>query len=215
MGSREAFVEAVEGLRRWTDTVPLNERRGSWDCDYDNWREVHATAITFLADIPFSEWTDAEIDAVLFALARDNECEILRDWIEKRGNETVIAVADFAIAKGEQDARWQVAKALGKLVGLHGVESRLLALVADTDEYVRRISLSSLALVGSARTEELAISTWNNAADDCPWTRMMALWALRQCKSSKYERHRLEAERSAVPYLSDYARKMRTGEIAR
>ena len=93
------------------------------------------------------------------------------------------------------------------------VERLLLALAGDEDEYVRRRALSSLARLGSAAVEELALAAWSKQDAAQEWARMNVLWSLHRIGSPLLARLLVEAETDERPYLSDYARRLREGRL--
>ena len=83
----------------------------------------------------------------------------------------------------------------------------------DENEYVRRRSLRALARLGSLALEELALAAWHRPDDNQEWSRMMVLWCLHRAGSPHLEPLLTEAEQDKRPYLSDFAKKVRRGEV--
>ena len=191
----------VERLREWTATVAADQRRGEWECGYTGWTELYTAWNDFLGAFPPSTWTEAETEGAIYALARDNEVEHLSKSLARLPACEIVHAARVTERVGEPDARWQIAAALGKVAD-HAeerscVEPYLLKLAADPEEYVRRRALESLVRIRSGQAERLALTAWNEAPEDMPWSRMMALWALKQTQSRSFDPLLREAMASA------------------
>src|SRR5690606_5300651 len=68
------LISEVARFRHWAAPYPY-DRGPWWECDYEYRLEVCDVVMRFLHDRPFASWTDEEINAVLYALARDNELQ--------------------------------------------------------------------------------------------------------------------------------------------
>ena len=93
------------------------------------------------------------------------------------------------------------------------VEKLLLIMAADADEYVRRRTLMVLARVNCASTEGLALAAWDEAHPSQEWARMAALWSLHRVQSPVLDALLTQAEGDSRPNLSDFAKRMRRGEV--
>ena len=87
---------------------------------------LHDAVLRFLAGRPYDSWSEAELRAVLYAIARDNEIQHLAREIRERHPELVAPLARAALAVGERDDRWQLAVELGRLGPGAEVEQLLL-----------------------------------------------------------------------------------------
>jgi hypothetical protein len=160
---------------------------------------------------PFDSWAGAEVRAVLYAIARDNEMQYLSREIRQRQPEFIVPLARAAICVGERDDRWQLAVELQDEPSTEA-EPLLLALAQDEHEYVRRCALKSLARRGSPAVEELALQAWHRPDPDQQWARMSALWCLHRIGSPQLDRLLAEAECEEGQYLRAYAERIRRGE---
>jgi hypothetical protein len=153
--ARAQFLQAVDRLRRWADSIPVERRHGEWDSEYPGWPDLYTCWDRFREGTLPSEWTRAETEAILYALARDNEAEHLAGSLAALSTEELVHLVDGAVHGGEEDARWQLAVVLGDVADRHQdrtqLETALFQLAADPAEYVRRRALGSLAHLGSAR----------------------------------------------------------------
>jgi HEAT repeat protein len=203
----------VAWFMQWAAAIPPERRRGEWECDYPRWDDLYDAVLGFVSAVPFASWSAEEVQAVLFAVARDNEVQHFAREIRSRKPETLIALARAAIEGGERDARWQLAEELGQLGQGGEPERLLLTLGHDECEYVRRRSLQSLARIGSPAVEELALAEWQRPDEHQQWARMMVLWCLHRVGSPHLAPLLAAAERDERQYLSDFAKKVQRGEV--
>jgi hypothetical protein len=207
-----ALVSEVERFRAWALSLPSN-RTGEWECDYDSWSSLYNAAFAFFRSRPFETWTDEELRAVLYAIARDNEAEQIVNSLGSEHPELLVLVAEASLGKGERDALWQLGHALGFLKRQGGTEERvLLAMARDEDEYVRRRALGALARLGSPAVEALAMAAWHRKDTDQEWARMMVLWALKQIGSPLFGGLLSEATVDQRVHLREYASRLQRGE---
>jgi HEAT repeat protein len=157
-----------------------------------------------------SSWSEEETQAVLYAIARDNEMQHLAGEIRERHPELIASLARSAIRMGERDDRWQLAVELG-CFGIE-VEPLLLELAKDENEYVRRRALQSLLRIGSPTVEELALVAWQRPDENQEWARMMSLYCLHKLASPRLESLLKAAEEDTRQYLRGYAKRIRRGE---
>lgn len=71
------LLNEVERFRKWADGIPHSERSGEWECNYEPWPALHEAVLEFVDRSPFESWSDAELQAVLYSIARDNEFQYL------------------------------------------------------------------------------------------------------------------------------------------
>jgi hypothetical protein len=211
MGVADLMTE-VGRFREWADAYPSARRNGEWECDYQAWPSLHDAVLGFIAGRPFGSWSEVELRAVLYAIARDNEIEYLARQIRERHPHLVAPLTRAALAVGEPDDRWQLAVQLGHLGPSAEAEQLLLAMARDEHEYVRRRALESLLRVGSPAVEALALAAWHRPDEYQEWARMMALYCLHRLGSRRVEPLLAEAERDPRQYLRGYAERIRQGE---
>lgn len=203
----------IDRFRLWADAQPVNRRSGEWECNYPDWNPLYEVVLLFVTTHPFHEWSSEELAAVLYAVARDNECQVLAREI-RYDPEMLLSLAKAAADCGEPDAKWQLAEDPGQLGhGGREVEQVLVTLACDADEYVRRRSLRALARLRSPAVEKLAWAEWHRADENQQWARMMVLWCLHRIGSSLLEPLLGEAERDDRPDLCSYAKRVRQGEV--
>jgi hypothetical protein len=204
----------VARFQLWAGAIPPECRHGEWECDYDHWDGLYTAVLGFVDAVPFRSWTPEQVQAVLFAVARDNEMQHLAGEIRARHPETLVALARAAVGLGERDAKWQLAEELGQLgQGGGDAERVLVAWSRDEEEYLRRRSLQALARLGSPAVEELALEEWGRPGENQQWSRISILWCLHRIGSPHLPPLLAAAERDERPYLSAFAKKVRQGEV--
>ncbi len=210
----EALKAEVDRFRQWAEGYPVEQRSGEWECDYEEWGRLYEVVLDFVASQPVDSWTAEQMDAVLYTIARDNEMGNIVSILGERHPAILCLLAVAAVEHGEPGARWQLAVELGKSTPFSAdLEALLLKMAGDEDEYVRRRALMVLARFNSQHTEQLALAAWYQAHEHQQWARMAALWSLHRIQSLALEPLRVEAEADPRPYLSDFAQRIRRGEI--
>jgi HEAT repeat protein len=146
---------------------------------YDAVRDVFRT-------IPPQDWTPELQRDVLYALARDNEDQVLLGELVNHP-EALLRLSDAAIACPDREARWQVAHALGQVNDSPAESETLLRhfVIADEEEYVRRRALLALGNRRSPSAEPLALAVWDTAEE---YPRIAAMEVLYQVQSSHLPR---------------------------
>ena len=206
------LLTEVDRFRGWAGNYPPGSRSGEWECDYGHWNDLYAAVLNYVAATPPEAWSDEASQAVLYAIARDNECQHLAHEVRLHHPATLVAVARAALCRGEPDAKWQLADELGHLGGDGGEADRLLLILArDEHEYVRRRALGALARVGSPAVERLALEAWHRPDEHQEWARMMALDCLHRIGSPHLEPLLAEAEWDERQHLRDFAKRIRQG----
>jgi HEAT repeat protein len=195
----------VERFRRWAAATSVQERTPEWEFEYPDWGTLYDAVRIFLASSSAHSWVQGQIDDLLFAIARDNEGEILADEIEEYPD-MLLAWSEMAIFSPEVDAKWQLAARLGKLPSRRGeAESILVKFMDDADEYVRRRALLALGSLKSSRAEELAERAWQTGHE---YQRIAALHVLKELASPKLSEYIRKAEEDGRPHLIHNAREV-------
>src|SRR3954449_13403532 len=154
----------VDGFRIWA----LGDRAdyGEWETEYGEWPAIWDAFRRFVELKPPAQWDAGEWRDVLYAIARDNEDEVIVDDLVERHPDVLIAIAARARQDGEADARLQLAEALGRVdVDRDTREALLLDYYDDHSEYVRRYALNALSEMGSRHTERIALEEWDRPGD--------------------------------------------------
>lgn len=205
---RAALLVEVALFQQWANVSFPNG--GGGECEYGSWDKLYPAVLEFMAAHPFSDWTQEEIAAVLYALARDNEDEFIAKELPE---DLLLQLTQAAIAFGEPHARWQLAVQLGERAVEGELSERLLlALAHDENEYVRRRALNALTSLGSPAVEDLSLEMWERADPSQEYSRMMVLSCLQKIASPKLEALLAEAEKDTRPYLRAAAERIRKSE---
>jgi len=106
-----SLAEEVKRFHEWAENHPKDF--GEWETDYIEWPALRAAADQVLASQALH---DDEIQLLLYALARDNECEFIQASMQEHPDNGM-KVAHAAVECPEPDARWQVAVFLGSQDG--------------------------------------------------------------------------------------------------
>jgi hypothetical protein len=208
------LIAEVDRFREWAKAYPPDQRSGEWECGYTFWGSIYDAVLEFTQARAFDSWSAEELEAVLYAIARDNEIEHLSGEIRRRHPDLLLALAREAIRTGERENRWQLAEELGHVSGAGDAESLLLILARDGDEYVRRRSLKSLARLGSPAVDELALEAWHRADPEQQWARMMVLDCLEMIGSPHLEALLRDAEKDERKYLAEFANGIRMSQAS-
>jgi len=212
---RAALLVEVALFQQWANASFPNRGSGEWECEYGAWDKLYAAVLGFVAAHPFSDWCQEEIQAVLCALARDNESGEIADALEEYSLDLLPPLTKAAIEFGERDARWQLAMVLGRIEARgYEPEQMLLKLAHDEDEYVRRRALDSLTRIGSPAVEDLAIEMWEREDPHQEWSRMMVLSCLQKIGSPRLEPLLSDAEQDTRPHLRATAERIRSEKIS-
>ena len=196
----------VARFKGWAAEIPIATRSGEWECDYSDWKRLWAAAKLLIETVPVAMWTKAMTEDFLYALARDNEVEVIADEFEQR-SEALLELAARAIDSVETDAKWQIAVKLGELSEhIQRAEALLIHLVQDVDEYVSRRALLALGKLKSVMTERFAERAWQTGHE---YQRIAALWALKYQGSSKLGEYLLQAEEDGREYVVRNATEIR------
>ncbi|HWE92899.1 MAG TPA: HEAT repeat domain-containing protein [Tepidisphaeraceae bacterium] len=208
-------VEAVDRFRQWADSHYPGQPTDYWVFNFDGWDELHAAVMHFVENVAMDRWSDEQMHAVLDAIHYDDEHLYLAREIGERRPDLLIPLAKASMKPGSgYAARWQLADQIGRMRDPSPArEEVLLRFAHDEEEYVRRRAIQSLARIGSAAAGPLVLKAWSEETDAQQWTRMMTLWVLHRIGSPRLEDLLAQAERDQRPHLSEYARKVRRGEV--
>lgn len=202
VNEKEELKLAVHNFRAWADANFPAERHGEWELEYDDWESLHQAAKTLLRCE--SDTWDSEIkELLIFVIARDNESEFIAEQLTER---QCLLLAEASIHSDHRDAKWQLAVRLGKFPLTTSLESILLALADDPDEYVRRRALMVLADAGSPRSVPLALNAWESGEE---YQRMACLHVLHRLGSTRLPAYLDLADQDGRQYLVGIAQRIR------
>lgn len=172
--------QQVARFKRWASTA--NQSSGEWECDYENWQELLAAASDCIAAHRDGSIPSGVADDLLYAIARDNECEHIREML--LASPTLLAIlATRAVSLDDADAKWQIAISVAESQ-MPGAANLLRPFLKDQDEYVRRRSLLAFAPFSPKEAEAIAIENLN---DGFEYTRIAALHVLHAVGSNQLD----------------------------
>ena len=163
------MIEEAEKLYREIKAFTLwaNNSFPEWDEEHDNgeWEigvdnhfdEMVSAAAKVITNISFEDADEFLIDAMLFAVARDNECEILADELLKHEG-WFTHLAKRSLNSKYINAEWQFAKRVGKI---EGCRKLIYDFIESEHEYISRMALQTMADIDPEKAEEYAILFWN------------------------------------------------------
>ena len=196
----------IEKFKLWALSYPEDQRGGEWECNYENWGDLHKAVLDFIASTYYQDWTETEIEDLLYAIARDNEIEYLIEEISQIP-ERLLFLSSHALASDEADAKWQMAVKLGGLANhKNDAEKFLLELIKDENEYVSRQALLSLGKLKSSFAEALAEHAWETGHE---YQRIAALWVLKDLESKRLELFLQKAEEDGRLYVLQNANEIK------
>jgi HEAT repeat protein len=181
----------VERFKAWAAVQAKDSCE--WECDYEGWSTFLAAAHAAFAG---ASLVDADIDLILYALARDNECENILDMLEEHPLNGM-SVARVGVTYPDRDARWQVAVFLGTRDDDEG-RSLLRSMVLDEDEYVRRRALLAIVRTDPIFAEDTAL-TWLCAEQE--YARIAALTVLHKVGSPRLKDATERLKDDPSPYV--------------
>ncbi|EIG63868.1 hypothetical protein [Bradyrhizobium sp. WSM1253] len=200
------LAETVSAFRSWADSLPVQQRVREWECNYQQWPAITSAFTAFLDSCLPQRWDASVYKLLLYILARDNEMEILKKELIAKPTH-LLALTRIALDSGEQDARWQLADALGSAELIAGeVEPLLGRLFCDENEYVSRRALLALARRRSKLAEPLAVRAW---ATEHEYQRMAALEVFAACDSPLLSSYLDLALRDGRQHLANIAHALR------
>ncbi len=198
----ELLVNA-ESFRRWANSIP-EPRYGEWECEYEDWPALRATVLRFVYSVPPEAWSGEAVDAVLYAVTRDNEVELLADELVERP-EALRATGRALAASAEADAKWQVGSRLAGIDGARAIPL-LSGLELDSDEYVSRRALLEFGRLRAPVVEHLVDRAWQTGHE---YQRIAALHALADSGSARLRDFLELAEQDGRNYLADNAKEIK------
>lgn len=176
------FFDEIEKFKKWAESyseTPQDERSGEWECDYPSWTIILTEFETFFNNNHYSNWTDTEIDDILYIIARDNECNSIIELISEHP-ETFDFIAKKGLEFYSHDTKWQIVELLYKLDDPKKAELLIEKYISQNIEYVSRMAIKTLGRLNSQLTEKYCEKAWNWEKSDpmSQYQRMMALTVL-------------------------------------
>lgn len=140
---KESLPIILNRFWEWINLTPqlyatASRAQGAQDLNeylFPSWEKMISEAFHLIDKSPEDE---RAIDAILTAMAIDNEGEGILDYIAQNGSEMFInKFIELGVAHGQPHARWQCAELIRRRKPSNG-ERMLLRLMLDPDDYVRK-----------------------------------------------------------------------------
>jgi hypothetical protein len=173
--------------------------------DYEDWESLYKASKAVLQTEPDS-WDSEVKKLLLYVIARDNENGLVMGLLSES---QAFALASFSMAEGEPGAKWQLAVRLGKLPIGDETEQLLLDFATDSDEYVRRRAMMTLADLGYKSAERLVVTAWNTGNE---YQRMAALHVLERLNSAQLNEYLELASADGREYLAKTVERIRDSD---
>ena len=165
------ILQAVSKFKEWESSeYPCYKKYGEWECDYDDWQEIYALVDQWINNV---NWGDEIVDSVLFFMARDNECEIIRGKLSGKPD-IYVKLAKLSLISLHSDAKWQLATLISENNSQDSC-SLLHELWNDKSYYVQRICMMESAKLNSPYSNKMIEWAWLTHDE---YQRISALWSL-------------------------------------
>lgn len=222
MNGAETGVDAIgklyKEIRRFSKWADKNHPDWSEENDNGEWEEGAGSgfdemldaAIHVIAEHDCSDADDRLIDALLFVVARDNECEMIAQELTEH-EEWYELLAGRSVGSKYVNAQWQFAKYLGECKDR--VRELIFAFIESDHEYTSRMALGTMAELDPACAEKYAVSFWNRGkypagSYEDEYQKIMALRVLEKIGSPKLEEYLEKALSSGYKWLRENAQEI-------
>ena len=154
---------------------------------------------------------DELVDNLLYAIARDNESEIIADELIKYP-EWFQLLTKKSIGSKYINAGWQFAKRIGECKECD--KQLIFCFIESEDEYTSRMALGALADIYPDKAEEYAEMFWNRGkyaegTYEDEYQKIMVLTVLQRIGSSKLKEYIERAMKFDYKYLTEWAEEFR------
>lgn len=194
----------VDAFKMWVKInypeITEDNDNGEW-CFCDEFEEMYVYALNVIQKCPVSSATDQIIDDLLYAIARDNECENIVQVLEDY-NDWFSLLCRNSLKTSYTNAKWQFAKNLKDYKGDDILKNLIFEFLSTGDEYTERLALQSLAYIYPEQAEKYAIEFWNrNKYEYDEYQKIMVLHVLYHIHSTNLKMYLKMAENSSYEYL--------------
>ena len=206
----------VQRFKKWAQTNyperTEDNDNGEW-CFCTRFDEMYSAAVDMIKNYPASAADEQIIDDLLYAIARDNEAEIIIGILEDY-NDWFALLCRACLSTPYTNAKWQFAKGLKNYTGNDDLKNMIFDFLAVDYEYTERMALKSLAFIDPQQAEKYAVDFWNRGkyaegTYEIEYQRIMVLHVLYQIKSDSLEKYLQLAENSDYKYLKSNAEEIR------
>lgn len=208
MINAEKLYKEIELFKKWAD-----ENYPDWSEENDNgdwvmeeqshFREMCDAVMEIIKTRDPYEDDEIMANAVLFAIARDNECEQIISELAKHENWFEL-LAEKSICSKYINAEWQFAGHLNECVSCD--RELYFQFVRSENEYTSRLALRSMSKIMPETAEKYAVEFWNRGkyplgSFEDEYQKIMALSVLYETGSAKLEEYLNKALESDYIYL--------------
>ena len=202
----------VLAFRKWAEKYyperTEDNDNGEW-CFGTEFDEMYDAAVELIENEPAEAADEQVIDDLLYALARDNECELIAQILEDH-DDWFSLLCRKCMESPYTNAKWQLAVRLRNYSGSDGLKELIYGFLSSGDEYTERMALESLAYICPEKAEEYAVRFWErDKYEHDEYQKIMALHVLYKIKSAELEKYLRLAESSEYSYLRINAEEIR------
>ena len=165
------LANEVARFKKW---APGHEgTSGEWECDYEHWNDLWEAAKELMQRCAVKLPDIETSQDLLYAIARDNESEILREELVQYPK-LLRHPAQLGVDSCESDAKWQITVTVAE-TQLSDAADLIRPYLTDSDEYVRRRSLLAIAPFAPIEAGDIA-KAWME--EDYEYSRIASLHVL-------------------------------------
>lgn len=196
--------QKVKAFKIWAKAnypqITEDNDNGEW-CFCDEFDEMVACSLSMIQTSLATSATEQIIDDLLYAIARDNECErIIEELVDY--DDWFALLCRYSLKSPYTQAKWQFAVYLKNYKGSDDLKKLIFEFLATGDEYTERRALQSLAYIYPEQAEKYAIEFWDrNKYEYDEYQKIMVLHVLYQIHSPTLELYLEKAENSDYEYL--------------
>ena len=199
-------------FKKWAETnyPEINEDNdnGEW-CFCAEFDEMYSAAVDMITENSATVADEQIINDLLYAIARDNECENIKEILEKH-DDWFSLLCRSCLHSTYTNAKWQFSKALENYSGNDDLKNLVFEFLSTGDEYTERMALKSLASIDPIQAEKYALKFWNREIyEHDEYQKIMVLHVLYQIRSVHLDNCLEIAEKSGYKYLRMNAEEIR------
>ena len=182
---------------------------GEWEDEIEEFYDMFSASINVIKNLSAYEVTEQTIDCLLYAIARDEECEdIIYEILEY--NDWFSELCKRVLQTNYINAKTQFARQLKRFDGDNSTKELIFKFLSCDDEYIERMALESLAYIYPEKAEKYAIEFFERKKyESVVQQKMMAISVLHKINSPKLEYYLKKSEELNHIYLNDEVQRIR------
>ena len=209
---KSALHDSVQNFKKWVkEAYPnMTEQNDNGEYVYGaEYDDMISCVINTIEDTSPEDADAVTVDDMLYAIARDNESNVIADTLEDHPKWFSLLCRKSADT-GYINAKWQFADKIGEYKYSDDLTDVLYAFLESGDEYTERMALRSLGKTCPEQAEQYAVKFFErNIYEADQYQKMMALEVLYETGSAKLVYYLQKAESSDSPYLKNIAADIR------